>query len=124
MICEGLFSDETVQFQPVPGTESSESALVVVSESGTSLVLNDLIGNIRNARGLMKWVLGAMGFAGRAPQVPRLYKARAIKDKAAVAAQFRAWAALPRLKRILVSHGAIIDDDPARVLRDLAQSLA
>lgn len=122
--CEGLFSDETVQFQPVPGTENGESALVVISESGTSLVVNDLIGNVKNARGIMKWVLFVMGFAGRTPQVPRAYKARAIKDKGAVAEQFRNWAALPRLQRILVSHGAIIDDDPARVLHDLARSLA
>ena len=122
--CESLLSDETVRFQPVRGTDSSESALVVVSESGTTLVVNDLIGNVRNARGIMKWVLFAMGFAGRAPQVPRAYKARAVKDKGAVAEQFRSWAALPRLNRILVSHGAIIEDDPAQVLYDLARRLA
>ncbi len=121
--CEGLFSDETIQFQPVPGTEGCESALVVTSENGTTLVVNDLIGNVRNARGIMKWVLRAMGFAGKAPQVPRAYKARAIKDKGAVAEQFRNWAALPRLKRILVSHGAVIDADPEQVLYDLARRL-
>lgn len=122
--CEGLFSDETVRFETVPGTESGESALVVISESGTSLVVNDLIGNVRTARGIMKWVLRAMGFAGKAPQVPRVYKARAIKDAGAVADRFRTWADLPDLRRILVSHGAIIEGDPVRVLRDLAGRLA
>jgi hypothetical protein len=117
------FSGETVQFHPVPGTGNGESALVVASASGTTLVMNDLIGNVQNARGLMGWVLLAMGFAGGKPQVPRAYKARAIKDRRAVAVQFRQWAELAGLRRILVSHGAIIEQDPAQLLRDLAKSL-
>jgi hypothetical protein len=46
-----------------------------------------------------------------------------IVDKAALAAQFRRWADLPSLKRILVSHGSAILEDPPRVLRQLAAFL-
>jgi hypothetical protein len=122
--CDGALSDHTVQFQTVPGTGDSESALVVTSAGGTTLVVNDLIGNVQGARGLMKVALWAMGFAGKRPQVPRAYRARAIKDKGAVAGQFRRWATLPNLRRIVISHGAIIEDEPAKVLQALADGLA
>jgi hypothetical protein len=34
-----------------------------------------------------------------------------------------AWSHLPNLKRIVVSHGDVIDNDPAEALRRLAASL-
>ncbi len=65
-----------------------------------------------------------MGFAGDKPHVPGPIKMMFIADKTALAAQLRQWAALPSLKRIIVSHGAIIETDPQGVLRNLAASLA
>lgn len=120
----GAFSDPSITFETVAGTNDSESALVVSSANGITLVLNDLIGNVQNARGLMKLVLWAMGFAGKQPQVPRIYAKRAITDKAAVSRQLQQWATLPKLQRILVSHGAIIDHDPAHVLLSIAKDIA
>jgi hypothetical protein len=117
------FGDPRVRLVPVPGTGDVESALVVGSNSGTTLVINDIIGNVQNARGLMRPVLSMMGFAGRKPQVPRMFVARVVKDKAAVAGQFRQWAAIPDLKRIVVSHGATIEHDPKGVLLGLAEGL-
>lgn len=121
---EGVFPDASVQFVTIPGTADAESALVVRSTGETTLVVNDIIGNVQDAKGLMKLVLRAMGFAGREPQVPRMYKARGIKDPAAVAGQFRAWAQLADLKRIIVSHGRIIESDPAGLLQRLAAKLS
>lgn len=121
---DGIFPDETVRFFAVPGTRDAESALLVASRGETTLVINDLIGNVRDASGLMKFVLSAMGFAGREPQIPRAFKAQAIKDKRAVAEQFRRWAQIPDLKRIVVSHGSPIEDDAAGVLRRLAGKLS
>jgi hypothetical protein len=120
---EDVFNEAAVRFITVPGTEDAESALLVKSADGTTLVINDLIGNVRNARGVMKLVLSLMGFAGSKPQVPRMFAARAVKDKPAVAAQFRRWATVPDLRRIVVSHGAIIDQDPKGVLSGLADRL-
>lgn len=119
-----IFSDPAVRFQTVPGTEEMESALVVTSQEGSTVVINDLIANIQNARGLMKPVLSMMGFAGSKPQVPRMFVGRVVKDKAAVAAQFRSWAAIPDLRRIIVSHGSIIEQGPQGVLLRLANGLA
>ncbi len=64
-----------------------------------------------------------MGFAGDTPQIPLPEKLTILDDKAALAAQFRAWAADPALRRILVSHGDPIEADPAGALGALAATL-
>jgi hypothetical protein len=47
-----------------------------------------------------------------------------IEDTQALRAQLLRWADIEHLKRILVSHGSPIDDNPRRVLRELAVSLS
>jgi hypothetical protein len=122
--CEDVFGDETILFQTVPGTREMESALLVASEAGTTLIVNDLIGNVQNAHGTMKLVLWLMGFAGRRPQVPRAFAARVVTDKAAVARQLRSWSSISDLRRIVVSHGATIEQDSKGVLAALADRMA
>jgi hypothetical protein len=119
----GDFSDPNVTFVTVPGTAEAEAALVVKSLSGTTLVINDIVGNIQDAKGLMRFVLSLMKFAGDKPHVPRPVKWKLIKDRAALAAQFTRWAAIPDLNRILVSHGSAINRDTGGVLRRLAEEL-
>lgn len=117
------FGDPDVTFITVPGTSGHEAALKVSGRSGTTLVLNDIVGNIRDTTGISGWFLRLMGFAGDEPHVPLPVKAAMIDNKAALAAQQRQWADLPSLKRIIVSHGNTIDSDPRSALRDLAATL-
>jgi hypothetical protein len=117
------FGDPNVRLIIVPGTRAHEAALEVTGVSGTTLVLNDIIGNIRDASGFGGWLLRIMGFAGDEPHVPTPVKIAMVKDKAALAAQLRRWADLPMLKRILVSHGALIEHDPSPALKALAATL-
>ena len=117
------FDDPSVQFVTVPGTRGHDSALVVRSKSGTTLVLNDIVGNIRNASGFGGWLLHIAGFAGREAQIPKVVKMAMIKDTNALRAQLLEWAEIESLKCILVSHGSPIEDNPRQVLRDLAGSL-
>ena len=117
------FDDPGVVLVTVPGTRGREAALEVRGPNGTTLVLNDIVANIRNASGLGGWLLRVMGFAGDKPHVPVPIKLTLINDKAAFAAQLRRWAEQPSLKRILVSHGSTLNDDPGGVLRELAASL-
>jgi hypothetical protein len=119
----GEFGDAGVRFVPVPGTKG-ESALVVDHKSSVTLVVNDLIGNVQDARGLMKLALTLMGFAGRRPKVPRAFKSRAVDDPQMVARQFREWASLPGLSRIIMSHGTIIEEGAAQLLMQLADKLS
>jgi hypothetical protein len=117
------FGDPDVTLIDVAGTEQQELALEIRRADGLTLVLNDVVGNIRDARGLSGAFLKLTKFAGDEPQVPRPVEMKMIKDKPALAAQFRAWAARPDLKRILVSHGEIIAEDPSGALNRLADSL-
>ena len=117
------FGDPDLALITVPGTHEHEAALEVRRPNGTTLVLNDVVGNMRDTSGFGGWLLRMMGFAGDKPHVPFPVKLAMINDKAALAAQLRQWANLPSLKRILVSHGSTIDDDPRGALRELAASL-
>jgi hypothetical protein len=119
----GDFKDASVHFVPVAGTKG-ESAMVVYHRSGATLVVNDLIANVKDSRGMMKLVLTLMGFAGSRPQVPRMFKKRAVEDAEVVARQFSEWAKIPDLTRIIVSHGSIIEDTPDLLLERLARELA
>jgi hypothetical protein len=119
----GNFGDANVVFGAVPGTLEHEAALQISGPHGTTLVLNDLIGNIRDATGLSGWFLRMMKFAGDEPHIPSPVRWKLVSSKAQLREQLLEWAAIPGLKRILVSHGAIIDGKPGDVLRDLANSL-
>ena len=120
----GNFGDVSVVFSTVAGTLEREAALQITSTLGTTLVLNDLVGNIRNATGFSGWFLRMMKFAGDEPHIPSPVRWKLVSSKAQLREQLLEWAAIPDLKRILVSHGAIIEDSPSTVLRNLADSLA
>ena len=121
---KGAFGDKSVELVTVAGTGEAEAALVVTRSSGTTLVVNDVIANVRHPRGLGAKIMARLfGFGVKRPQVPRVVKRIMVQDKEALAGQFRAWAADPQLKRIIVSHGEIIESDPAGVLRTLAAKL-
>ena len=117
------FDDPNVQFLTVPGTRGREAALVVRTPKGTTLVLNDVVGNIRDAAGFGGWLLHLAGFAGDEAQIPAVVKMAVIEDTAALRSQLLQWSGIESLVRILVSHGSPIEEDPRRVLRELAGSL-
>jgi hypothetical protein len=64
------------------------------------------------------------GFGGKEPQMPWVDEKMFVKDAAAIAAALRVWAAEPKLMRIIVSHGDIIDDRPREVLERIAAEVA
>ena len=118
------FGDEHVMFVTVPGTHGHEAALIVHTSNGTTLVLNDLVGNIRGASGMEGWLLHLAGFAGNVVQIPRVVKLALVKDANALRGELLRWAELDSLRRILVSHGEPIEGNPQQTLRNLADSLA
>jgi hypothetical protein len=117
------FDDPSVQFVTVPGTRKHEAALVVRTQNGTTLVLNDLVGNIHDAAGFGGWLLRVMGFAGDGPHIPTPVKLMLVNDKKELREQMMRWADIDSLRRILVSHGAPIEVDPNQKLRELADSI-
>ena len=113
------FGDPTVRYLEVAG----DSALEVDGDDGLTVIVNDLIGDIHDERGLGGWLLRVMGFAGDEPHVPAPVKLLLGKHKGEVAQLFRRWAERADLRRIVVSHGDTIDSDPNGALRALAASI-
>jgi hypothetical protein len=117
------FDDLDVQWITVPGTREHEAALLVRGPAGKTLVLNDIVANIRHEHGFSGWLMRRMGFAADEPTIPGVRKLAMIKDAQALREQLFDWSEIADLRRILVSHGETIVDDPRGVLRGLAQSL-
>lgn len=118
------FADPAVRFETVPGAGDNEAALTVRRGGAITLVLNDLLANVRRPRGLGAKIMARLfGFGVRRPQLPRVVRRKIVKDERALAGAFRAWAALPGLERIVVSHGEVITQDPAKALLRVAGEL-
>jgi hypothetical protein len=115
--------DPQVRLVIVPGTGGHEAALEIRRGGGLTLVLNDVLANVAHPHGLGAHIMARLfGFGVHHPQVPRPVQ-HGMESKVALAAQFDLWAADPALRRIIVSHGELIEDDPAGVLRTLADAL-
>lgn len=118
-----ILGDPAVRLVIVPGTGGHEAALEIRRASGLTLVVNDVLANVAHPHGLGAHIMARLfGFGVAHPQVPRPVR-HGMEDRPALAAQFDAWAAEPGLCRIVVSHGDVIEDDPAEVLRTLAEAL-
>lgn len=118
-----ILDDPAVTFQVVAGVEEKDSALIVRRSSGSTVICNDIIGNVQHPHGLGARVMSRLlNYGPGEPQIPRPAH-HYIKDAGALARQFVEWADLDKLQRIVVSHGDVIDADPAGQLRRLAREL-
>jgi hypothetical protein len=116
--------DKAVDFVVVGGTDEAEAALVVQRQEGATLIVNDMIANVRHPRGLGAKIIARLaGFGVKRPRVPRVVKRVMVEDKKELAEQLREWSEIPTLRRIVPSHGEIIDR-PASSLRRIAEELA
>jgi hypothetical protein len=118
------FGDPSVRFVPVRGTAAREAALIVETPNGTTLILSDLIFNLKNRPGVLGWFFQKLGMTGEQPRLPPVVKKRLVKDEGALKAQLERWSHLPNLKRIVIAHGDIIANDAATVLDRVAKGLA
>ena len=115
--------DSHVELVTVPSTKEKELALIVRRPSGTTLVLDDLVGNVQGSSGFGKWLLRTMGFAGDETQIPAPLKLSLVKDKDTLRTQLSPWAEMRGRRRILVAYGDPIESNPRQLLHDLASSL-
>jgi len=119
-----IFNDGDVRFVLVAGMRNAEAALLVRRASGTTLVLNDVISNVRHPKGLGANIMARLfGFGVKHPQMAREVRHLFVGDKRALAKQLGDWAAIPDLRQIVVSHGEIIDQSPSEMLRSIASTL-
>jgi len=117
------FGDPDVTWHVVAGAGGHEAALLVRRASGITILLSDLISNLRHKNGFEGWMLHVMGFGSEEPQVPTVERLLIVENKAQLRRQFLDWAAIPDLKRIIMSHGVPIEHHASQALLDLAESL-
>jgi len=118
------FGDPAVRFVPVPGTGEREAALVVETASGTTLIVSDLIFDLKNRPGLSGWFFKKIRLTGDEPHLPPVVRKRLVNNTEELRAQFERWSRLPNLNRVVIAHGSIIGNDAAEVLERMAKELA
>lgn len=118
-INDSPLGDPGVSLALVQGMKADEFAMTVSRADGTTLVLNDVLASVCHPKGLGAQIMARLfGFGVQRPQVSRLVRKRYVSDAQAVARQLRAWAELPDLKRVIVSHVDVLDREPrGRLLR-------
>lgn len=115
--------DDAVRLELLDGVAGSEGVMIVRSDEGVSLVLNDALFNAPHGTGVAGFVFNHITGSTGGPRVSRLFKLAAIKDKAALRTCFERLAATPDLRRVVVSHHQMIEDDPAGALRSAAAKI-
>ena len=114
--------DPSVIMPYLDGVKEAEGVLRVTSGDEVTLVFNDAIFNLPHGKGLFGFVFKVMGSTGGTRVTP-LFKLMAVKDKEALAAQLARLAQTPGLRRIIMSHGAMIDQDATKILAEVAANV-
>ena len=119
-----VLKDPSVQLETVPGVGAKEAALLVRRDGRLTLVLNDILANVRRPHGIGAHIMARLfGFGVKRPKMPWLIRRMLLKDNKALAAAFRKWGEDPTLERIIVSHGDVIERAPGEVLKRVATDL-
>ena len=120
-----VLADPDADFLIAGGMGEAEGALLVRREAGATLILNDLISNVRHPQGVGANIMARLfGFGVKAPETPLVARRLYVKDANALASWLKEWARESRLARIVVSHGDVIEDAPREVLSHVATALA
>jgi hypothetical protein len=106
-------ADDSVKFSYFEGTKEKEGYLEVKSESGTTLVINDVVCNMPKLGGPMGFLLGPTG----QPALPRAIRWLLVSDRGALREQVDALVNMPNLKRVVLSHGPNLEASPSEALR-------
>jgi hypothetical protein len=115
------FGDPKVRLETIPGTADREFSMTVETSTGKTLIINDLVFNLRQSGGFVGWIMHHLGVGADRPRIAKPVAMKLIEDKQAVRTQLETWAK-DDLERILVAHGAPIDN-PRATLLDLASGL-
>ena len=115
--------DPAFSIEALPSSKFGEAAVVVRTGPRVSLLVCDLILNVRHGGGFPGFLFKVLGFTGPAPRVAPIVRLRAFPNKQALRTDLMRLAELPGLTRVVPSHGLIISDDPAGALRRVASLL-
>lgn len=104
--------DEQVRLHYFDGMKEREGYAEVKSAEGTTLVINDVVCNMPKMKGVMGYFMGPTG----QPSVPRFTRWFMVKSRGPLGEHVERLAAIPDLKRVILSHGANLSAEPAASL--------
>ena len=116
-------ADGGVELQALDGTKGREGAMIVRDGDGTTVVLNDIVFNMPHVPGIQGFVLKNITGSTGGVKVTRIARLFLVAEKAAARAHLERLAALPDLRRVIVSHHETIDRDPGPALAQAAATL-
>jgi hypothetical protein len=97
--------DDAVKLVHLDGTREQEGVLIVRSDDGLTVVVNDCINNLPKLGGFFGFLLAPTG----RPSVPRIARWMMVKDNPAFRAHVETLAGDGDVQRVIVSHGALMD---------------
>ena len=115
--------DSAVRHEYLDGFKEAEGIMVVKDEDGTTLIFTDAVFNMPHLHGTKGFVLKHITGSSGGPKVANLVRWFVIKDKKAYRAHLERLAAIPDLRRIVMSHHEVISTEPAAALRKIATTL-
>lgn len=119
---ETLPRDPALEAQVLDGTRAREAVLVARGQGGASLVFGDAVMNVPDRPGLEGLVLRLVGSSG-GPRVTLIARLLLVSDRRALAAHLTRLAGTPGLARLVPSHGPVVAERAAEVLREVAGRL-
>ena len=111
--------DPAIELETLRGVGEAEGVVKVSSHDGATLIFNDCIFNLEHFPGIFGTVYRFLGSTG-GPKVTRIFRMMAAKSKNELYAHLAELSSHPSLKRIVVSHGKLIDEKASDVLREIA----
>jgi hypothetical protein len=115
--------DHDVIVHPLAGTKIDEAVVEVRSAGRTSLCFfGDTLMNIPHASGVGGIILRVLRSSG-GPKITGIAKLFVVGDRRALRDQLEHLAAAPGLARLIPSHGRIVSEDAAGVLKRAASTL-
>lgn len=120
---DGNFGDDSVTLT-FPACTAERDALLEVKHAGggVTFVINDLVMNMRHGSGFAGFMFKMMGFTADKPNVPLPTRMLLVKDKPGLKTLLQQLAATPTLKRVIVSHGDVLESGAAEGLRQASES--
>jgi hypothetical protein len=122
-VFEEIPPDPAVSVFGADGFATGEGVALVRSSDRASLVVADVVIHVPHGKGVQGLLFRLLGFTGDRPQLPVPVRLRVVRDRKALRAQLEELARTPGLARIVPTHGAVVDRDPAGVLREIAARL-
>jgi hypothetical protein len=97
-------ASDVVRLETLRATGDKEGVMLVRSQDGTTVVLNDCMFNMDKKQDLPGYLFTTLLGSAPGPRVSRLAKATIVHDKPALRADFERFAAMPELARVIVAH--------------------